>query len=101
MTGREGQCSPRPAKVAYASAISSGLVLGTPSTKEATRSAPLPSESPPGDVSSMPISLARRYGLHRPVFISSWAKKVFTDSRVPVYMFLVPEVVELETSQGP
>ena len=28
VTGRDGQCRPRPAKVAYASAISSGLVLG-------------------------------------------------------------------------
>ena len=36
----------------------------------------------------MPMSLASANGSHRPVSRSSWAKKVFTDSRVPVYMSL-------------
>ena len=51
VTGRELQCSPRAAKVAYASAISSGLTSETPRVKAGTLSVS-------GSVSSMPMSLA-------------------------------------------
>ncbi len=54
VTGRELQCRPRAATVAYAPAISSGLTLGTPSVKVGTRSAC----GPVGLVSSTPMDWA-------------------------------------------
>ena len=53
VTGREAQCVPRAANVAYASAISSGLTLATPSGNEGTISLFL-------SVSRTPIFLASR-----------------------------------------
>jgi len=53
VTARDLQCRPRPPNVAYASAISKGLVSATPRVNDGTRSRL-------GSVRSMPISRARR-----------------------------------------
>ena len=100
-TGVGLQYLPRAGKVAYAAAIVTGSTLVTPSVNVGTWSVYRVSSTDSGASTSTPILLASLHGAQIPVRWINCRKNVFTERRVPLYMFMGPLLVELVTVCDP